>query len=502
MLSPKVQACVGTKARRRVVWNVAQPSRGPGHGSAAPEHADARCAQDPGHKSSVAAHLVENAGTALAAQTCAMGDSLTREMPIFLFSRDQTTHARNRPRTSNKWADFVNLMTYEFNTYHRLKPWVNHNSPLYPRSPALPYFRRLNVEFSAQLWVKMGLPKSKIMVGIPTFGLSWVLRNPDSWQIGSPATGRDMRNGGYVSFADVSRLQGKATQRKPTTLRAPPLRLHDYRAIPTPTGRRGGDVHLDQWTRPTLTRAIGAAASLPAAKFDRPVLRRRHTGCPARVRPPLNKERVGKALQQEQQRDIEHQPTPSPSSQEIAKQGALSYPPKDGVSTAACKAGDHFGSLATTSDETAFPPFESLQPAKQDSKSRATPGGTSGDKLGEGTSSALGLLPHPVPNLSVNSTDEAEFRRECAYPLRAEMEVKLRALDAGLRREIEAACATLRHEFRDMLNQVVSALRATPNNTVLPFHTLISSRAPPYPPICSSNLSETSCKCARRLPLH
>uniref|UniRef100_A0A224YV85 Chitinase n=1 Tax=Rhipicephalus zambeziensis TaxID=60191 RepID=A0A224YV85_9ACAR len=116
---------------------------------------------------------------------------------------------------SIKWyADFVNLMTYEFNTYHWLKPWVNHNSPLFPRSPVLPYFRRLNVAFSAQLWVKMGMPKSKIMVGIPTFGLSWVLRNPDSWQIGSLATGRDPRNGGYVSFADVCSLLKNGTRKQ------------------------------------------------------------------------------------------------------------------------------------------------------------------------------------------------------------------------------------------------------------------------------------------------
>uniref|UniRef100_A0A131Z1H7 Chitinase n=1 Tax=Rhipicephalus appendiculatus TaxID=34631 RepID=A0A131Z1H7_RHIAP len=105
-------------------------------------------------------------------------------------------------------------MTYELNTYHWMKPWVNHNSPLFPRSPVLPYFRRLNVAFSAQLWVKMGMPKSKIMVGIPTFGLSWVLRNPDSWQVGSRATGRDPRNGGYVSFADVCSLLENGTRRE------------------------------------------------------------------------------------------------------------------------------------------------------------------------------------------------------------------------------------------------------------------------------------------------
>uniref|UniRef100_A0A6M2D3H3 Putative catalytically inactive chitinase-like lectin n=1 Tax=Rhipicephalus microplus TaxID=6941 RepID=A0A6M2D3H3_RHIMP len=112
-----------------------------------------------------------------------------------------------RVQAIKRWADFVNLMTYEFNTYHWLKPRVNHNSPLFSRSPALPYFRRLNVAFSAQLWVKMGMPKSKIMVGIPTFGLSWVLRDSESWHIGSRATGRDPHNGGYVNFADVCSLQ-------------------------------------------------------------------------------------------------------------------------------------------------------------------------------------------------------------------------------------------------------------------------------------------------------
>lgn len=117
-----------------------------------------------------------------------------------------------RAHALSRWADFVNLMTYEFNTYHWYKPWVNHNSPLHPRSPAAPFFRRLNVEFSAQLWVKIGVPKSKIMVGIPTFGIPWVLRNADSWHIGALATGRDARGGGYVSFAEVCSLLENGTK--------------------------------------------------------------------------------------------------------------------------------------------------------------------------------------------------------------------------------------------------------------------------------------------------
>ncbi|KAH7969346.1 hypothetical protein HPB52_016883 [Rhipicephalus sanguineus] len=54
--------------------DVAQHSSGPGHGSAAPEHADARWAPAPGLKSSVAAHLVGNTGPAQEAEASATAD--------------------------------------------------------------------------------------------------------------------------------------------------------------------------------------------------------------------------------------------------------------------------------------------------------------------------------------------------------------------------------------------------------------------------------------------
>ncbi|KAL1480475.1 hypothetical protein MTO96_050992 [Rhipicephalus appendiculatus] len=215
-----------------------------------------------------------------------------------------------------------------------------------------------------------------------------------------------------------SELRGDTTQRKPTTSRPPPLPLHGYKAILRPLG----GLRLDQWTRPTLTRAIGVAASLPPAEVDRLVFRLRpeqnlavcvtcktcgvenptpghscsprcrscggdhpttDTGCPARVRPPVNKDRVRKVLQQEQQqRDVEHHPTPSSSSQGelqaagstpgrksrsrsrsrrgVAEQAPLSYPLQDGFSAATCKAGDYFGSHCTIGDEPVFTPIERL----------------------------------------------------------------------------------------------------------------------------------------------
>ncbi|XP_077513642.1 chitotriosidase-1-like isoform X2 [Amblyomma americanum] len=105
-----------------------------------------------------------------------------------------------RVRLMARFVDFVNLMTYDLNTYKWYTPWVDHNSPLYARAGDPPYFNTLNVESSAELWVMLGMPNSKIMVGIPTYGLSWVLRNPEFWDVGSLAIGRHKYGGGYVNY--------------------------------------------------------------------------------------------------------------------------------------------------------------------------------------------------------------------------------------------------------------------------------------------------------------
>ncbi|XP_037508464.1 endochitinase-like [Rhipicephalus sanguineus] len=64
------------------------------------------------------------------------------------------------------------------------------------------------------MWAELGMPKSKIMVGIPTYGLSWVLENPLQWTVGCSATGRDKHGGGYVTFPGVCALLKDGAQRE------------------------------------------------------------------------------------------------------------------------------------------------------------------------------------------------------------------------------------------------------------------------------------------------
>ncbi|XP_049270000.1 acidic mammalian chitinase [Rhipicephalus sanguineus] len=102
-----------------------------------------------------------------------------------------------------KSVDFVNLMTYDLHTYQWYTPFVDHNSPLFPRAGELPVLNKLNLASSANLWAELGMPKSKIMVGIPTYGHSWVLANPSHWKVGSLATGRGKHGGGYASVPEA-----------------------------------------------------------------------------------------------------------------------------------------------------------------------------------------------------------------------------------------------------------------------------------------------------------
>lgn len=46
---------------------------------------------------------------------------------------------------SNRFVDFVNLMSYDFHYYRPDKPYTGHHAPLYPRSTDNAYFSTLNV---------------------------------------------------------------------------------------------------------------------------------------------------------------------------------------------------------------------------------------------------------------------------------------------------------------------------------------------------------------------
>lgn len=89
----------------------------------------------------------------------------------------------------NKYADFVNLMAYDFHSYSKYTPFTGMNSPLFNKKDEHFYLSTLNINYTAHLWVEKGMDRKKIMIGLPTFGHTFALVNSNNVYPGSPANG-------------------------------------------------------------------------------------------------------------------------------------------------------------------------------------------------------------------------------------------------------------------------------------------------------------------------
>ncbi|XP_066995036.2 chitinase-3-like protein 2 [Anabrus simplex] len=103
-----------------------------------------------------------------------------------------------------QYLDFINLMAYDYHFYVPYLPTTGANAPLYSRPDEKGYFRTLNTNWSAFYWMEKGMPKNKIVVGVPTYGHSFRLMNPANHGWSAPAIGfGSLGSGGFVSYRQV-----------------------------------------------------------------------------------------------------------------------------------------------------------------------------------------------------------------------------------------------------------------------------------------------------------
>ncbi|XP_008473643.1 acidic mammalian chitinase-like, partial [Diaphorina citri] len=78
------------------------------------------------------------------------------------------------------------------------------NAPLYPAVTDQGYFKSLNANWSVNYYLYKGIPANKLLLGLPTYGHSYTLVNPDSTDYGMPAAdvGR-IGNQGFVDYIDT-----------------------------------------------------------------------------------------------------------------------------------------------------------------------------------------------------------------------------------------------------------------------------------------------------------
>ncbi|CAN8011393.1 unnamed protein product, partial [Ixodes pacificus] len=101
-----------------------------------------------------------------------------------------------------RYVDFVNLMCYDYHMFQIYMPFTGHNSPLFKRKVESAIFSTLNTAWSAEYWVQIGVPREKIVVGIPTYGRTYTLADPTHNGLDAPAVG-DGPEQGSVSYSWV-----------------------------------------------------------------------------------------------------------------------------------------------------------------------------------------------------------------------------------------------------------------------------------------------------------
>jgi chitinase len=96
---------------------------------------------------------------------------------------------------ASEYLDYVNLMTYDFYTSGDT---AGHHSNLYPPED---YEKDASGHKTFKEFVAAGVPPEKLVMGIPFYGRSWIMKTADNHGINMPVAER-ARGGGYTFVKD------------------------------------------------------------------------------------------------------------------------------------------------------------------------------------------------------------------------------------------------------------------------------------------------------------
>lgn len=106
-----------------------------------------------------------------------------------------------------KYVDFVNMMGYDFHSFHWYLPLTGHNSPLYSHSDEWSMFSTVNLNWTAFYWIQLGMPREKLVIGLPTYGQTYQLYNPAFNGVYAPAIGTGVYGiSGQITYPHVCKF--------------------------------------------------------------------------------------------------------------------------------------------------------------------------------------------------------------------------------------------------------------------------------------------------------
>lgn len=100
-------------------------------------------------------------------------------------------------------------MAYDF--HGKWERETGHNAPLYAPSSDSEWRKQLSVDNAASLWTRLGAPKDKLVIGMPTYGRTFTLTNTNTFKVNSPASGGGKageytKEGGFLAYYEVRKL--------------------------------------------------------------------------------------------------------------------------------------------------------------------------------------------------------------------------------------------------------------------------------------------------------
>lgn len=114
------------------------------------------------------------------------------------------------------YLDFINLMAYDF--HGKWERETGHNAPLFAPSSDSEWRKQLCVDHAASMWVKLGAPKDKLVIGMPTYGRTFTLSNTANFKVNAPASGGGKagdytKEGGFLAYYEVCNVFTRQTGR-------------------------------------------------------------------------------------------------------------------------------------------------------------------------------------------------------------------------------------------------------------------------------------------------
>lgn len=98
-------------------------------------------------------------------------------------------------------------MAYDF--HGKWERETGHNAPLFAPSSDSEWRKQLSVDHAASMWVRLGAPKDKLVIGMPTYGRTFTLTNSNNFKVNAPASGGGKageftKEGGFLAYYEVS----------------------------------------------------------------------------------------------------------------------------------------------------------------------------------------------------------------------------------------------------------------------------------------------------------